>query len=122
MATGAPALTVFYDGACPRCVEDRRRFERLARDRGQVHWIDITGRDEELRQLGIDPHKALTELHVQDASGKILSELDAYIALMRHVSLLKPLAWLIGLPLVRPVLAFLYHRSVIRRLQRQGRL
>ncbi len=88
----------------------------------QVQWFDITGRDETLRQLGIDPHAALTELHVQDASGRILRELDAYIALMRHVPRLRPLAWLIGLPLVRPALARLYHWNVNRRLRRQGRL
>jgi len=41
---------------------------------------------------------------------------------MGKVPLLKPLAWLIGLPLIRPLLARLYHRMVIRRLQRSGRL
>ncbi len=123
MAENTPSLTVFYDGACPRCVKDRRRFEQMARNTGtQVQWLDITGRDEELQQLGIDPHAALTELHVQDASGHILRELDAYIALMRHVPRLKPLAWLIGLPLIRPALAHFYHWSVQRRLRRQGRL
>ena len=61
-------ITVYYDGACPSCVRDRRHYEKLAgKSSEQVCWFDITGREDQLRQIGIDPHKALTELHVSDA-------------------------------------------------------
>lgn len=116
-------LRVFYDGACPSCVKDRKLYERLAgRTGNSVEWVDITGRDEELRQLGIEPTSALQELHVEDGQGRIHRELDAYILLMSRVWLLKPLAWLIGLPVFRPVLAKLYHKWVGERLERTGRL
>ena len=89
-------ITVYYDGACPSCVKDRRNYERLAGANGDdVVWVDITGKDDELRECGIDPHKALTELHVKDENRKIRSELDAYIVLMSKVLVLKPLAWFI---------------------------
>ncbi len=115
-------VTVYYDGACPSCVRDRCNYEKMAGDRAtEVDWVDITGRDAELRQLGIDPRKALTELHVQIGDGDIYSELDAYIILMKKTRTLKPLAWLIGLPLVRPLVSRYYHWLVRRRLQRQGR-
>jgi len=42
--------------------------------------------------------------------------------LMSKVPVLKPLAWLIGLPLIRPLLAKIYHWLVNRRLRRSGRL
>jgi predicted DCC family thiol-disulfide oxidoreductase YuxK len=110
-------LLVFYDGSCPACIKDRRWYEKLAgRTCGSVEWLDITGRDEELRQQGIDPDKALRELHVKDGEGNIHRELDAYILLMSRVLVLKPLAWVIGLPVIRPALARLYHRWVDRRL------
>jgi predicted DCC family thiol-disulfide oxidoreductase YuxK len=64
----------------------------------------------------------LTELHIKDENLKILSELDAYIVLMRKVSILKPLAWFIGLPMIRPLLSRIYHRQVNRRLRRDKRL
>jgi predicted DCC family thiol-disulfide oxidoreductase YuxK len=64
----------------------------------------------------------LTELHVRDENLRIRSELDAYILLMSRVPCLKLLAWLIGLPLVRPLLAAFYHQLVNRRLRRSGRL
>ena len=116
-------LSVFYDGACPKCVQDRQRYERLAGKAGKdVCWIDITGRDQQLRQQGVDPVKALTELHVKDENGQVHSELDAYILIMDRVPILRPFAWLIGLPVIRPVLAWMYHRQVTRRLRRSGRL
>ncbi len=116
-------VTVYYDGACPRCVADRRRYERMAGTGGEnVEWLDITGREEELRQTGIDPGDALRELHARDGEGVIHRELDAYILLMTRVPLLRPLAWLMGLPGIRPVLSRCYRMLVVRRLRRSGRL
>lgn len=115
-------LIVYYDGACPRCRADRRRYERMAGKKGKsVQWVDITGRDDELTQMGIDPERALRELHVRDADGHIHRELDAYILLMRRTWLLRPLAWLIGLPGIRGLLSRWYHAWVARRLRASGR-
>ncbi len=116
-------ICVYYDGACPKCIRDRKTYEKLAGKTGEnVCWIDITGQEKNLRELGIDPTKALTELHVKDEQNQILSELDAYILLMSKVPVLRPLSWLIALPLIRPTLARLYHRQVNRRLRESGRL
>ena len=116
-------ITVYYDGACPKCVKDRNNYEKLSGRAGKnVNWFDITGQEERLREIGIDPQKALMELHVKNENRQILSEIDAYILLMSKVPLLRPLAWLIGLPLIRPMLSKIYHRQVNRRLQNSGRL
>ena len=99
MKNGAEKITVYYDGSCPRCIKDRNNYQKLAGEKGDsVCWLDITGQEKLLQQLGIDPLNALTELHVKTASGEILSELDAYILLMSRVRWLKPLAFFIGLP------------------------
>ncbi|MCQ8183344.1 DUF393 domain-containing protein [Methylomonas sp. SURF-1] len=116
-------LTVYYDGDCPKCIRDRDTYQKLSgASNEQVCWFDITGQENRLRELGIDPQQALAELHVHDADGRIVSELDAYILLMAKVPKLKPLAWLIGLPIIRPLLAKLYHWQVNRRLRRRGLL
>ncbi len=116
-------ITVFYDGACPRCIRDRVDYERLDPEADkQVEWFDITGHDQELIELGINPRKALTELHIRTADGRILSELDAYRVLMARIPRYRLLGWLIGLPLIRPVASNLYHWMVTRRLRRQGRI
>lgn len=117
------SIIVYYDGACEKCVRDRENYESMAGESGRdVEWFDITDKDDELKALGIDPKLALTELHIKDADGNILSELDAYIVLMSRVPRLKPIAWLISLPLIRPLCAWLYHGMVTRRLKREGRL
>ena len=116
-------ICVYYDGACPKCIKDRKTYEKLAGKNGEnVCWIDITGQEKSLRKLGIDPYKALTELHVKDEHEQILSELDAYILLMSKVPVLRPISWLIALPIIRPILAKLYHWVVNRRLRDSGRL
>ncbi|NMP17950.1 DUF393 domain-containing protein [Thalassotalea sp. Y01] len=116
-------ITVFYDAACPSCVNDRRLYQRLAGAGGRsVHWFDITGQDEALQKLGIDPLTALTELHVQNEQGVIIAELDAYILLMSRVVWLRPLALFIGLPLIKPMLSRLYHQRVMKRLKHSGRI
>ncbi len=117
------AITVYYDGACPKCIRDRELYEMLSGRAGKnVYWLDITGQDERLREIGIDPQKALRELHVSTEDQQILTEIDAYILLMKKVPLLKPLAWLIALPFIRSMLSRAYHRQVNRRLRRSGRL
>ncbi|ESS66408.1 thiol-disulfide oxidoreductase DCC [Methyloglobulus morosus KoM1] len=121
MDTEKDKITVYYDGACPACIRDRQSYEKLSgKGAEQVCWFDITGKESQLRNLGIDPQKALTELHVRDENGRVVSELDAYILLMRKVPLLNPIAWLIGLPLIRSVLAKIYHWQVTRRLKARG--
>ena len=123
MSTNNHPITVYYDGACPSCVRDRRNYEKWAGKAGeQVGWFDITGQDDRLRELGIDPRRALTELHVLDENKYIRSELEAYILLLEKIPRLKLLAWFIGRPLIRPWLARLYHWGVNRRLRRSGRL
>ena len=58
-------ITVYYDGACPACVKDRDRYEKLAGSAGNnVFWFDITGQKQRMHEVGIDHQKALMELHV----------------------------------------------------------
>ena len=118
-----PKISVYYDGACPKCVKDRRNYERFAgKSKNNIQWIDITGKEDLLASIGIDPKKALMELHVKDENQQILSEIDAYVLLMSKVPVLKPLAMIIGFRLVRPVLSKFYHWHVHRRLRRSGRM
>ena len=119
---GSGEITVFYDGACPKCIKDRKNYEKLAgKYADDVCWFDITAKASELRERGIDPNKAIKELHVADESQKIHRELDAYILLLSKVPVLRPLSWLIGLPIIRPFLSRLYHGQVNYRLRRDRR-
>ncbi|MCG6659229.1 DUF393 domain-containing protein [Halomonas campisalis] len=115
-------LKVYYDGICPGCRQDRTRYERWAGEAGrQVMWCDVTEHQDVLREKGVDPQAALLSLHVEEG-GRIMEGIDAYILLMRRVPRLRPLAWLIGLPGLKPALRWLYDGWVRRRLAREGRL
>ena len=123
MSQSEEKITVYYDGACPSCIKDRQTYEKMAGEAGNnVCWFDITDQDDQLRAIGIDPYKAMTELHVRNEHQQIISELDAYILLMKQVPRLKPLTWLISLPVIRPILSSLYRRMVKQRLKETGRL
>ncbi|MCE0733952.1 DUF393 domain-containing protein [Halomonas sp. G15] len=116
-------LRVYYDGICPGCRRDRARYERWAGEAGaQVQWCDVTEHQQALRARGVDPQAALLSLHVEEEDGRISEGIDAYILLMRRVSRLRPLAWLIGLPGIKSLLRRGYDAWVRRRLARQGRL
>ncbi|WP_290647618.1 thiol-disulfide oxidoreductase DCC family protein [Aquisalimonas sp.] len=118
-----PSLKVYYDGACPRCLHDRARYERLAgAAAAAVEWVDVTGNEETLRALGVEPRDALQALHVQDDQGTMHHGIEAYILLMRPVPALKPVAWMLGIPVLKDALEWGYRRCVKRRLARQGRL
>jgi predicted DCC family thiol-disulfide oxidoreductase YuxK len=110
-------ITVYYYESCPSCVKDRVVFERLAGKRAsRFIWFDITHQDEALLKLGIEPIKALRELHIKDANGDIHAEMDAYSIIMKQI----PLLWLLGviicLPLIKPILSHYYRKSVDKRL------
>jgi predicted DCC family thiol-disulfide oxidoreductase YuxK len=123
MKTDKARISVYYDGACLECIRDRQNYERLSgKTRDDVQWIDITGKETLLRAIGIDPKKALMELHVKNENDDILREIDAYILLMRRVPILKPVSIIIGLPLIRPIIAKFYHLQVNRRLRKSGRM
>ena len=122
MGETIPKSTVFYDGAGPRCVRDRTQYEPWAGPASaSVCGFDITGQDERRRALGLDPRRALTELHGLDEHPRVRSELEAQILLLNRVPRLKPLAWLIGRPGIRPGRARLSRWSVARRRRRSGR-
>ncbi|WP_275289058.1 thiol-disulfide oxidoreductase DCC family protein [Halomonas elongata] len=115
-------LKVYYDAACPLCRRERRRYERLAREAHSVEWLDVSSHETGLRERGVEPREALLSLHVEDAEGTLHRGMDAYILLMRRIPRLRPLAVLIGLPVIKPVLTWWYGHWVRRRLARQGRL
>lgn len=116
-------IKVYYDGICPGCRRDRARYERWAGEAGKrVAWRDVTEHQDLLREKGIDPQAALLSLHVEEEGGPIREGIDAYVLLMRRVPRLRSIAWLIGLPGLKPMLRRLYDGWVRRRLAREGRL
>lgn len=115
-------IKVYYDAVCPRCRKDRQRYERWAGEgASDIHWCDVSEHRHTLQEKGIEPDTALKSLHVERADGDIVEGIDAYRLLMARVVFLRPVAWLIGLPVIKPGLRKLYDGWVKRRLKQQGR-
>ncbi|WGI24026.1 DUF393 domain-containing protein [Halomonas alkaliantarctica] len=117
-----PPINVFYDAQCPLCRKERRRYERWSgRHAADIGWLDVSEHEQTLRQKGVDPTTALRSLHIETAPGQLVEGIDAYRLLMKRIPLLVPVAWVIGLPGIKPGLRTLYDAWVKRRLKKQGR-
>ena len=114
-------ISVYYDGGCPVCVREIGWY-RCFEGQGKIEWVDITSHADELKSLGIDPEEALLELFVKDQNGCILRGIDAFVLLFQQVMMLRPLAWLLAIPVSRPWIKALYNWSTRRRLKKAGRL
>ncbi|MGR9107899.1 MAG: thiol-disulfide oxidoreductase DCC family protein [Gammaproteobacteria bacterium] len=117
----ANKITVYYDGACPRCLKELAFYEFFDRNRG-VEWFDIVGNEPVLREHGIDPDEALQRLHLRMPDGTVVKDMDAFIVLWRQVLIFRPLAWLLAVPPLKAFAEKNYARLTLKRLRRQGRL
>ncbi len=115
-------VIIFYDGVCPVCQRYRRFYEYITSQKDKhITWFDITNEHTHLKRLGISHNEAEQELHLMLPNGELLVALDAYLFLLRRISWLKSVAWLLALPFIRPVFMKYYRFSVNRRLKKSGR-
>ncbi|WP_447895634.1 MULTISPECIES: thiol-disulfide oxidoreductase DCC family protein [unclassified Vreelandella] len=120
--SSARKINVYYDGQCPLCRRERRRFERLAGKRGRdVVWCDVAEYEQTLAKHGIARETALRSLHIELEDGRIIEGIDAYRLLMKRIPWLSPGAYIIGLPGIKQGLRRYYDHWVEKRLKRQGR-
>ncbi len=116
-------VVVLYDAICPTCVEDRRRYQSFQRQTDEsVHWLDVNSAAALLESFNINQQDAISELHLIVDGKMVVKELDAYILLFKQLPKFRWVGWLIGLPIVKPLLSRYYHYRVQKRLKRTGRL
>lgn len=113
-------ITVFFDGACPICVREVKRW-RNAPFSCPVEWFDITGQEEALQARGIDPRRAMLQLHIQTESGQTFVSIDSYALLLKQLPRWRWLGVLMSLPVVRPLLGWFYDGLTVMRLKSEGR-
>jgi predicted DCC family thiol-disulfide oxidoreductase YuxK len=104
----SPAGWVFYDAACPLCVAGVRRIGGLFARRGFV-WKPLQALDAPMR-LCLPLTEVVGEVKLLFADGRMAGGVDAWAELFRTVWWLRPLGWLMGLPLFRPVGHAVYRR------------
>lgn len=103
---GIPS-TVIYNGDCPICAREIGVYRARVGAEGALRFVDLHEAD--LAAHGLTPEDAARRLHVvQD--GRLVSGVDAFLALWRGTPGFGWLARLVGAPMVRPVAAALYDR------------
>lgn len=110
---------VLYNDACPVCRFEIGHYAAHAGRRGlPLRFDDLNTAD--LAGWGLSADMAARRLHVMH-DGRLVSGLDAFRALWSAMPRYRWLARITGLPLVRPVLAFVYDRLAAPLLYRAHR-
>ncbi len=111
-------IAVYYDAQCASCQKDQAWFERVAP--GKIRWADLHQHQAELRAQGIDPAYALQSLHIRLPDGVIIHDIEAYEALFALVWWLRPLNWVLGIPIIKRWARHRYHTWVNTRIAETG--
>jgi predicted DCC family thiol-disulfide oxidoreductase YuxK len=103
-------LKVYYNSACPVCDAgikyQRRRMEGCA---GDVDWIDIHRAPDALKEIGASQEFVRERLHVLDETGEVRVGSEAFRALWARTEGHRPLARLLGFPLINKVAQWAYN-------------
>jgi len=118
-ARGDDTVTGFYNGACPVCRPEIAHYQTLARRRpAALAWRDLADDPEALAGYGITPEDAKRRLHALDEAGRLVSGVDAFLAIWRNLPVYRHLAGVVALPAVRPFADLVYERGLVPALER----
>ena len=114
-----PALTIWYDGACPLCIREIALMQRLDR-RERIAFVDVAAGD---APCPLDRQLMLARFHATTAAGETLSGAAAFAAMWREIPLLRPLGLIARNKIIlrgleRAYLLFLKIRPALQRLAR----
>lgn len=100
-ATVPPALTVYYDGACPLCSAEIAHYRR---QQGADTLCFVNVAEPTACGPDLSHAQALARFHVRDAEGRLLSGAAAFACLWQHMPRWR---WLGRVAACPPVLALL---------------
>jgi predicted DCC family thiol-disulfide oxidoreductase YuxK len=112
-------ITVFYDGKCGLCRREIEHYKRIA-PQGVFAWVDITTTPEAFTALGYSLHDGLKALHVRDGAGQMHVGVDGFAMLWQQLPRWRMLAWLVRLPMIRPLAGRLYSAFAAWRFKKLG--
>lgn len=105
---------VLYNARCPVCRAEIDHYRAHSEARGlPVAFHDLNTRD--LAEWGIDPDMAARRLHVRQG-GRVVSGVEAFLALWRALPRYRWLARIVALPGLRHAAHLVYERVLAPRL------
>ena len=101
------ALTVYFDGLCPLC---SREIDYYRKKPGalNINWVDITAPGFDAKREGLDPDRVHAVFHVKQASGELVTGVDAFVEIWKAIPELHTWATLARVPGARPCMKIGY--------------
>jgi predicted DCC family thiol-disulfide oxidoreductase YuxK len=106
-----PAITVYYDGACPLCSREIDGYRRM-QGAEQLCWIDIHRACPADLGPDLSPQQALARFHVRTADGTLVSGGGAFIRLWAALPAMRWAAAIAGRPPLSWILEPAYRASL----------
>lgn len=115
-----PPMTVYFDGGCPVCSREIGFYRRLDRE-GAIRWHDVSAGVGDLAGDGVTQEEALARFHARLPGGRLVTGVDAFIALWRRLPWFRRLAPIAAWRPIRFILERGYAWYAPRRLRLTGR-
>jgi len=103
-----PPMKVYFNSACPVCKAGIDSQKGKSSD-CSVEWIDVHLDNDKAQDVADDLEFVRERLHVVDESGNTQVGFEAFIAIWRNSPREHWKAWLSSLPVLRPLLNFIYN-------------
>ncbi len=94
--------TIYYDGLCQLCSREIALFQRRVRG-GSLAYVDISDEAFRAADHGLDPVQIHRTMHVRLEDGRLVTGMDALIAMWEFVPGFRWLAKLSRLSVIRPL-------------------
>ncbi len=113
------ALKVYYDGLCPLCDREINHYKKIDHKK-TIDFIDISSDDFDPKSEGLNPKNVQKKFHVKNSNNKVLTGVDAFAAIWKHLNIFKPLQFMTHNRFTRPFLdvgynIFAFIRPIFRR-------
>ena len=84
-------VILYYDGDCPVCSKEVAAYQKLDRSRA-IRWHDVSASEGDLGLDHVSQADALTILHARLPDGRLVTGVDAFIAVWERLSGFKSFA------------------------------
>ena len=105
-----PTICVFYDGACPLCQKEIKRYKKLIHQEGEkIDWVDISKNKDALKDECINYDDAMQLIHIKDGSGVHQVGLEGILTLWDKIPYYRGVSGMIRkFPVLYPAFAKVY--------------
>jgi predicted DCC family thiol-disulfide oxidoreductase YuxK len=111
-------ITVFFDNSCSICRREINHYQSID-SKSSIKWVDISDKDCDLTQYGINRLSAMNVFHVIDNNGNVHKGENAFILLWSVLPAWRVLAKIFQFKPLKALLAYFYRQFSRWRFRKQ---